>query len=109
MNTGYKWRISQLTGRPGPAAHRPRPELTHDPPSPAPALEERACCCLAKPVAVAVMPVLGADDRPVDLHLCAHHYRLSRTALRKSDAVVYDGSGRRVTGADPHDLVRTAR
>jgi hypothetical protein len=82
-------------------------------PSPAPAavppLTERACCCLAKPAVVAVMPISGRDGRALDLHLCAHHYRLSRRTLGEAGAVVFDGAGLPVTDPDAGELLRTAR
>lgn len=37
------------------------------------------------------MPMRSAGGRPVELFLCGHHYRVSRTALAKAQAVVYDG------------------
>ncbi|WP_141576767.1 hypothetical protein [Actinomadura sp. WMMA1423] len=81
-------------------------------PSPAPAvvppLADRGCCCLAKPVVVAITPFTGRDRRPVDLHLCAHHYRLSRRALDEAGAVVFDGAGLPVTDPDAGELLRTA-
>lgn len=74
-------------------------------PSRVPALANRACCCLAKPAVVAVLPVIGHDGHPLDLHLCVHHYRLSRNALADADAVVFDGSGFPVTDPDPNELL----
>ncbi|WP_329092529.1 hypothetical protein OG979_02125 [Actinomadura citrea] len=100
-------RIARRAGRnkpPGPAGPGPSPT-----PPVVPRLANRACCCLAKPVVVAVMPVTGRDHRPVDLHLCAHHYRLSRRALDEAGAAVFDGSGMPVTDPDPAELLRTAR
>lgn len=63
---------------------------------------------MANPVVVAVMPIAGRDRQPLDLHLCAHYYRLSRKALTEADAIVFDGSGTPFTGPDPHALLRTA-
>ncbi|NDU71480.1 hypothetical protein GWI34_02410 [Actinomadura sp. DSM 109109] len=51
----------------------------------------------------------GRDRRPVDLHLCSHHYRLSRRALDEAGAAVFDGSAMPVTDPDPAELLRTAR
>ena len=99
--------FARLTGRNKPA-ERPRDERTHSPPQ-VPALADRACCCPAKPVVVAVMPTAGHDEQPVDLHLCAHHYRLSRRALAGADAVVFDGAGMPVAEPGPNRLLWTAR
>lgn len=84
-----------------------RAERTHGPP--VPALADRACCCPAKPVVIAVMPIIGHDLSPVDIHLCAHHYRQSRKALAEAGAAVFDGSGLPVTDLDPYELLRNAR
>jgi hypothetical protein len=60
---------------------------------------ERACCCSARPVVVAVMPPSPDRDHPTDLLLCAHHYRAARGALAASGATVFDQDGRRVLPA----------
>ena len=65
----------------------------------------RACCCLAKPVVVAMMPVTGQRSTPVDIHLCAHHYRASRKALAQAGAIVFDRNGALVSGTDAFELV----
>ncbi|MFB4298564.1 hypothetical protein [Actinomadura sp. NTSP31] len=70
-----------------------------------PALSRQACCCLAKPVVVAVMPVTDQRPDPVDIHLCAHHYRASRKSLASAGAIVFDRNGALVTGTDPFELV----
>jgi hypothetical protein len=44
-------------------------------------------------MAVAVMPPAGGRPYPVDLLLCAHHYRASAGALLAAGAAVYDGPG----------------
>ncbi len=54
---------------------------------------ERACCCLARPAAVVVMPPADGRPYPVDLLLCAHHYRASVVALLAAGAAVYDVAG----------------
>ena len=54
---------------------------------------DRSCCCPAKPVVMAIMPMTSAQGEPVELFLCGHHYRVSRKALAKAGAVVYDGEG----------------
>jgi hypothetical protein len=50
---------------------------------------ERACCCPARPVAVAVFPPQAGRSRPVDLLLCGHHYRESRATLAELGAIIY--------------------
>ena len=81
---------SDLVGRERPAAVTPvidwRALRTAD----------RACCCPARPVVVAVMPPAPGRDHPTDLLLCAHHYRVSRAALDAVGAAVFDGAGRQV-------------
>lgn len=56
-------------------------------------LAERACCCPATPAAVAVMPSAAGRPYPVDLLLCAHHYRSAVAALLAAGAAVYDAAG----------------
>jgi hypothetical protein len=60
---------------------------------------ERACCCSARPVVVAVIPRTAARDHPTELMLCAHHYRASRKALAASGATVFDWNGEPVMPA----------
>ena len=55
---------------------------------------ERACCCLAKPVVVAVIPPAAGRDHPTDLLLCGHHYQASRATLAAAGASAFDRSGR---------------
>jgi hypothetical protein len=57
----------------------------------------RACCCPARPAVVAIMPPAPGRDHPTDLLLCAHHYRVSRVALERAGAAVFDDAGRQVT------------
>jgi hypothetical protein len=54
---------------------------------------DRACCCPARPVVVAVMPEGPGRDHPTDLLLCGHHYRVSRRALAAAGAVILDRAG----------------
>jgi hypothetical protein len=42
---------------------------------------------------VVVMPPTGGRPYPVDLLLCAHHYRASLAALLAACAAVYDAAG----------------
>jgi hypothetical protein len=50
---------------------------------------ERACCCSARPIVVAVFPPQDGRSRPVDLLLCGHHYRACRTELANAGAVIH--------------------
>jgi hypothetical protein len=50
---------------------------------------ERACCCSARPVVVAVFPARAGRPHPVDLLLCGHHYRACRTGLEAAGAVLH--------------------
>jgi len=54
---------------------------------------ERACCCLAKPVVIAVMPPAEGRSHPTELLLCGHHYRASKRALSAAGATVLDLDG----------------
>lgn len=56
-------------------------------------LAERACCCSAWPVVVAVMPPSAGRADPTGILLCAHHYRASRAALATAGASVLDRDG----------------
>jgi hypothetical protein len=56
----------------------------------------RGCCCSARPVVVAVLPLAPDRDHPVDLLLCAHHYRASREPLAAAGASVFDKNGSQV-------------
>jgi hypothetical protein len=60
----------------------------------------RACCCTARPVAIAVMPPTPNRPHPTDLLLCGHHYRLSRQGLAAAGATVLDFSGAPVADED---------
>jgi hypothetical protein len=53
----------------------------------------QACCCPAIPAAVVVMPPADGRPYPMDLLLCAHHYRSSFAALLAVGAAVYDSAG----------------
>jgi hypothetical protein len=66
----------------------------------------RACCCPGRPVVVAWMPSAGARPHRTDLLLCAHHYRVSREALRAAGARVVDMNGAPVSGDDMFCLGR---
>ena len=61
------------------------------------AVNERACCCPARPMVTVMMPPTASRPYPVDLLLCGHHYRVSQAALRAAGAVVYDEAGVPIT------------
>jgi hypothetical protein len=56
-------------------------------------MAERACCCVAKPTVIAIMPPAAGRRYQVDLLLCGHHYRVSRQALAAAGATVLDIKG----------------
>ncbi len=49
---------------------------------------DRACCCTAKPMILALMPPTASRPHATDLLLCGHHYRLARRTLAAAGAVV---------------------
>jgi hypothetical protein len=51
---------------------------------------DRACCCTAKPVVIAVMPQTAQRPHPIELLLCGHHHHVSKEALETAGAVTYD-------------------
>jgi hypothetical protein len=51
---------------------------------------DRACCCLAKPVVMVVLPPTNRRPHPVDLLLCGHHYHVSKDALATATAKIFD-------------------
>ena len=51
---------------------------------------DRACCCPARPVVMAVLPPTSQRPHPVDLLLCGHHYRSSQKSLEAAGAVILD-------------------
>ena len=61
---------------------------------------DRACCCLAQPAVMAVMPPGGERLAETDLLLCWHHYRISKAALAAAGATILDMSGHRLEGDD---------
>jgi hypothetical protein len=54
------------------------------------AAADRACCCLAKPVVLVLLPPTARHDHAVDLLLCGHHYHVCKDALDTAGALVYD-------------------
>lgn len=53
-----------------------------------PEVPSRSCCCPARPQVKVTMPPAPGRNHPVDLWLCGHHYRASRTALIAAGARV---------------------
>jgi hypothetical protein len=58
---------------------------------------QRACCCLAPPAVIAVIPSAGDRVAPTELFLCGHHYRQSRRALAASEITLLDLAGNPLT------------
>lgn len=87
-----------------PAGHRPTSQATY--PGGETDLEkkldsaDRACCCLAKPLVVAIIPPAAGRPEPVDLLLCGHHYRAYKDALEAIGATIHD-SRVALTGTQP--------
>jgi hypothetical protein len=77
------------------------PSVPHDPPGSASdsidwraALRAgRACCCIARPAVIVLMPPTADRLHQTDLLLCGHHYRMSRQALAAANATVLDLNG----------------
>jgi hypothetical protein len=61
---------------------------------------ERACCCLAKPSVLVIMPPTRGRPHQTDLLMCWHHYRASRHSLAASGATALDADGRPVPDVD---------
>jgi hypothetical protein len=61
---------------------------------------DRACCCLAKPAVVAVLPPSPGRDHATDLLLCGHHYRAARHKLAAAGATILDETGQPVLPRD---------
>lgn len=53
----------------------------------------RACCCLARPSAVVVVPAGSNRDHSTEILLCAHHLQASARALDKAGYLVLDTNG----------------
>jgi len=68
------------------------------PPSLPHVVEDRACCCPARPVVTVIMPPAPGRPHPVDLLLCGHHFRVSQAALTAAGAAVYDDTGALIAG-----------
>ncbi len=71
------------------------------------AVNDRACCCPARPMVTVVMPPTADRPYSIDLLLCGHHYRVNQAALRAAGATVYDQAGAAITdGASDHQQAR---
>jgi hypothetical protein len=57
---------------------------------------DRACCCSARPMVMAVMPPTADREHQTELLLCGHHYRASRSALAAAGAAVFDAEGAQI-------------
>jgi hypothetical protein len=51
---------------------------------------DHACCCIARPAVVVLMPPTAGRPHETDLLLCGHHYRISKQALAAVGATVLD-------------------
>ena len=49
---------------------------------------QSACCCPAPPVVQVILPPTAQRPHPVDLWLCAHHYRVCQDALASAGATI---------------------
>ena len=58
-----------------------------------PTRPERACCCSARPMMIAMIPPGEGRPASVDLWLCGHHYRKSQKALTAAGAEVAAAPG----------------
>ena len=58
-------------------------------------MDDRACCCTARPVVRVLMPPIPGRPYRVDLLLCGHHYRLSQWTLAAAGGVARILPGRR--------------
>jgi hypothetical protein len=56
--------------------------------------EDRACCCPGQPVVRVIMPPTPERRHSVDLLLCGHHYRVSRSALTTAGARIENLPGK---------------
>ena len=60
----------------------------------------RACCCSARPMVIAVMPLTVNRPHHTDLLLCWHHYRVFKDGLRAAGAELLDIDGAQITNGD---------
>jgi hypothetical protein len=59
---------------------------------------DRACCCPARPVVIAIMPPSADRPHQTELLLCGHHYHVSQQALRAAGATIADIKGTPIAG-----------
>jgi hypothetical protein len=62
---------------------------------------DRACCCPARPVVIALIPPAAGRPHSTDVLLCGHHYKACAGALEAIGAAVLDSRSARQRG---HDL-----
>ena len=72
-------------------------------PGPAAGQSGGACCCVAQAVVRVVIPPTAGRPREIELLLCGHHYRVSRTALVAAHAAVSELPGSSADAAWFHD------
>jgi hypothetical protein len=58
-------------------------------------MDDRACCCSARPVVRVLMPATLSRPYRVELLLCGHHFRLSQWTLATAGGVAQVLPGRR--------------
>jgi hypothetical protein len=72
------------------------------------AAADRACCCLARPVVLVLLPPTARHAHAVDLLFCGHHYHGCKDALDAAGALVYDSRDLPAeAGQDTYDAVST--
>ena len=64
-------------------------------------MDDRACCCPARPVVRVLVPATPSRPYRVDLLLCGHHFRLSQWNLAAAGAVAQVLPGRRAGDSVP--------
>jgi len=57
-------------------------------------MDDRACCCSARPVVRVLMPAAPSRPYRVELLLCGHHFRLSQWTLAAAGGVAQVLPGR---------------
>ena len=50
-------------------------------------MDDRACCCSARPMVRVLMPPSASRRHSVELLLCGHHFRISQWRLAAAGAV----------------------
>ena len=68
-------------------------------------MNDRACCCSARPVVRVLMPATASRPYRVDLLLCGHHYRLSQWTLAAAGGVAQILPGRRTADVSETALI----